>query len=113
MHNMLAVYCDVAREDWAQLLPFVEMAHNTAYNSTLHQETPHYLIFGRMPTLPIDVIMGMPQADIPESALQYTHKTVENLQFAYELARQLFCGRADAQAASNADLRYQQFQRVT
>ena len=67
MHNMLAMYCDVAHDDWAQLLPFVQVANNTAYNSTLH-ETPHYLMFGRMPTLPIDVIMGMPQADISESA---------------------------------------------
>ena len=81
------MYCDVAHDDWAQLLPFVKTAHNTAYNSTL-QETPHYLMFGRMPTLAIDVIMRMPQADIPESALQYTHKMVENLQFAYELERQ-------------------------
>ena len=66
---------------------------------------------GRMPTLPIDVIMGMPLADIPESTLQYTHKMVENLQFACELARQNLSTRADAQAASNADFRYQQFQR--
>ena len=94
MYNMLAMYCDMAHDDWAQLLPFVQMAHNTAYNNTL-QETPHYLIFGHMPTLPIDVIMGMPQADIPESALQYTHKTVDNLQFAYELARKNLCERAD------------------
>ena len=40
--------------------------------------------------------MGMPQADIPESALQYTHNMVENLQFAYELARQNLHERADA-----------------
>ena len=85
MHNMLAMYCDVAHDDWSQLLPFVQMAHNTAYSSTVH-ETPHYLMFGRIPTLPIDIIMGMPQAELPETALQYTHQTVENLQFAYELA---------------------------
>ena len=109
MHNILAMYCEVAHDDWAQHLPFVQMAHNTAYSSKLH-ETPHYLMFGRMPTLPIDVIMGMPQADIPDSALQYTHKTVENLQFAHELARQNIGERANAQAASNANLRYQQFQ---
>ena len=100
------MYCEVAHDDWAQLRTFVQMAHNTAYSSTLH-ETPHYLMFGRMPTLPIDVIMGMPQADIPDSALQYAHKTVEKLQFAYELASQNLGVRANDQAASNADLRYQ------
>ena len=92
-----------------QILPFVQMGHNTAYNSTLH-ETPYYFMFGRMPTLPIGVIMGMP--DIPESALQYTHKTVKNLQFACELSRQNTSERADAQAASNAALWYQQSQRA-
>ena len=60
MRNMLAMYCEVAHDDWAQLLPFVQMTHNTAYGSTI-LETPHYLMFGRMPTLPIYVLMGMPQ----------------------------------------------------
>ena len=68
-------------------------------------------MLGRMPPLPIDIIMGMPQVDIPESALQYNHKTIENLHFAYELASQNLCERAGAQAASNAHLRYQQFRR--
>ena len=59
MHNMLAMYCDVAHVIWTQLLSFVQIALNTAYSSTIH-ETPHYLMFGRMPTIPIGVIMGMP-----------------------------------------------------
>ena len=58
-----------------------------------------------MPTLPIDVIMGIPQAYTPDSALQYTHKTVDNMQFVYELARQNLGERVNAQSASNADLR--------
>ena len=87
MHNMLAMYCDVAHENWSQLLPFVQMAHNTAYSSTIH-EAPHYLMFGRMSTLPIDIIMGMPQAELPDTALQYTRETVEKLQLEYGLARQ-------------------------
>ena len=66
-------------------------------------------MFGRMPTLPINVIMVMPQADIPDSALQYTHKTVDNLQCSCNLARPNVGERADVQATSNADLRLQQF----
>ena len=31
MHNMLAMFCEVAHDDWAQLLPFVQMAHNTVH----------------------------------------------------------------------------------
>ena len=78
MHNMLAMYCDVAQDNWSQLLPFAQMADKTAYSSTIH-ETPHYLMFGRMPTLPIDTIMGMPEAELPDTALHYTRETVEKL----------------------------------
>ena len=84
MHNMLAMYCDVARDNWSQLLPFVQMAHSTAYSSTIH-ETPHYLMFSRMPTLPVAIIIGMPQAELSDTALQYTRETVENLQLAYQV----------------------------
>ena len=85
------------------------MAHNTAYRSTIH-ETPHYLMFGRMPTLPIDTIMAMPQAELPDTALQYTRETVEKLQLAYELASQNLGERSAVREASNVDLRFQQFQ---
>ena len=70
--NMLAMYCEVAHDDWAQLLPFVQMTHNTAYGRTI-LETPHYLMFGRMPTLPIYVLMGMPQP------VSYTHLTLPTI----------------------------------
>ena len=90
--------CDVAHENWSQLLPFVQLAHNTAYSSAVHG-TPHCLMFGRMPTLPIDIIMGMPLAELPDTALQYTRETVENLQLAYELARQDLDERSAARQA--------------
>ena len=35
MHNMLALYCEVAQYDCAQLLQFVQMTHNTAHSSTI------------------------------------------------------------------------------
>ena len=70
------MYCDIAHGNWSQL-PFVQRAHNTAYSSTIH-ETPHHLMLGRMSTLPIDIVMGTPQAKLPDTALQYTRETVEN-----------------------------------
>lgn len=54
-----------------------------------------------MPTLPVGVVMGMPQAKVYDTALQNTHQTVESLQLAYELARQNLGEIADAQAAAN------------
>ncbi|CAM9988608.1 unnamed protein product [Laminaria digitata] len=67
-------------------------------------------MFGRMPTLPIDIIMGLPQAELPDTALQYTRETVGTLQLAYELARQNLDERSAVREASNVDLRFQQFQ---
>ena len=72
---MLAKYCDVGHNNSSQLLPFVQMTHNTADSSTVH-ETPYYPMFGRMPTLPIDIIMGMPHAELPDTALRHTRETV-------------------------------------
>lgn len=48
----------------------------TAYYSTI-KETPHYLMFGHVPTLPIDVIMGWPSADVATTAQEYTQNTVD------------------------------------
>ena len=84
---MLAMYCNVAHDNKSQLLPYVQMAHNTAYSSTRHK-TPLFLMFGRVPTLPMVLIMRMPQTELPDTALQYTRETVEKLKLAYELARQ-------------------------
>lgn len=46
VHNMLAMYSNLACDDWAEVLPFVQLAHKTAYSKTF-EETPHYLMFGR------------------------------------------------------------------
>ena len=108
MQNMLAMYCDVAQDDWTEFLPFVQMAHNTAYHRSVH-ETPHYLMFGRMPDLPIDIIMGVPQASSPVTAQQYAIQTVQRLQLAYELARQNLQERQQAAEQFNLGKRFLEF----
>ena len=40
MHNMLATLTNAKCDNWLELLPFVQLAHNTAYNKALH-ETSH------------------------------------------------------------------------
>ena len=55
---MLAMYSNLACDNWAELLPFAQLAHNTAYSKTL-EETPHYLVFGRAATLPVKLILGV------------------------------------------------------
>jgi len=109
LHNMLAMYANAKFDNWAELLPFVQLAHNTAYNQTL-EETPHYLMFGRRALLPVDVILGLPSSGSTSSRLDYTRRTVENLQLAYEMARRNLQERSDKQADSNEKLAVPQFE---
>ena len=45
LHAMLSMYSNVAQNNWAAVLPFVQLAHNTSFSSTMH-ETPSFLMFG-------------------------------------------------------------------
>ena len=69
---MLAIYGNLACENWAELLPFAQLAHNTAHSKPL-EETPRYLVFGRTDTLPVELIVGVPSTDAPQKKLDYTH----------------------------------------
>ena len=66
VHNMLAVYGNLSFDNWAELLPSVKLAHNTAYSTTL-LETPQFLMFGRAAVLPVDLILGVPSTSAPQS----------------------------------------------
>lgn len=59
MHAMLAMHSSMNRTKWASLLPFVQLAYSTSFSSTIH-ETPFFLMFGREPRLPVDIILGIP-----------------------------------------------------
>ena len=109
LHNMLAMYANAKFDNWADLLPFVQLAHNTAYNQTL-EETPHYLMFGRRALLPVDVILGLPSSRTDSTRLDYSRRTVENLQLAYEIVRRNMKERTDKQAESNEKLTVPQFE---
>ena len=59
LHAMLSMYSNIAQNNWAEVLPFIQLAHNTSFSSTMH-ETPFFLMFGRQARLPIDIIFGIP-----------------------------------------------------
>ena len=85
MHNMLATRANASGDNWVELLSFVQLTHSTAYNKTL-QETPHFLMFGRRATLPVEVIFGVPTYTASQSRQDYSRRAVENIQLAYEIA---------------------------
>ena len=58
-------------------------------------------MFGCAAVLLVDLILGDPSTSAPQTKLDYSKQTVENLQLAYELARRNLRGRADKQAVVN------------
>ena len=108
MHNMMAMYVNIKYDNWAELLPFIPLAHNTAHNKTL-EETPHFLLFGRRASLPVDIILGVPCTSGSGTRLDYSRRTFENLQLVYEISRRNLQERADKQSESNEKVSIPQY----
>ena len=83
---MLSMYSNIAQNNWAEVLLFIQLAHNTSFSSTMY-ETPFFLMFGRQARLPIDIIFGIPHVGRSTTTEEFAHATRENLQIAFELAR--------------------------
>ena len=94
---------NIAQKNWAEVLPFIQLAHNTSFSSTMHQ-TPFFLMFGRQARLAIYIIFGIPHVGRSTTTEENAHSTRENLQIAFELARRNLPERFDKQNANNSKL---------
>ena len=104
MHSMLAMHSTIDQSNWASLLPFVQLAHNTSFSATMHQ-TPFFLMFGRRPRLPVDIILGIPHEGRTADSEELSQNTRDNLHIAFELARRNPTEHADNQAKNDSKLR--------
>ncbi len=59
INAMLRALCSPYQHDWAEMLPFVESAINTAQTSTTLM-SPFFLVFGRHPFTSLDVRLDLP-----------------------------------------------------
>ena len=100
---MLSMYSNIAQNNWAEVLPFVQLAHNTYFSSTMH-ETPFFSMFGRQARLPIGIMFGIPHVGRSTTTEEFAHSTRENLQIAFELARRNLSERIDKKKANNSKL---------
>ena len=75
--------------------------HSSTQQPKTLEETPRHVVFGRAAILPEGLILGVPSTDAPQSQLDYSRRTIENLQVAYELARRNLQERADKQTLEN------------
>ena len=89
--------------NWTTLLPFVQLAQNTSFSATMH-DTPFFLMFGRQPRLPVDIILGIPHVGRTADTEEFSQNTQTSLQIVSELARRNLTERADKQAEQNRKL---------
>lgn len=83
--NMLGTLDPEKKKDWrSYVAPLVH-----AYNASRHDSTtfsPFFLMFGRHPRLPIDLILGVPVESNNTSHQKYTEDLKKRLEEAYKLA---------------------------
>ena len=106
---MLATLANASCNNWVELLPFVQLAHITAYNKTPH-ETPHFLMFGRRVMLPVDVILGMPTHTASHLRQVSSRRTADNLKLGYEITRRSLRERAENQTNAHENMTFPSFQ---
>ena len=99
----LSMYSNIAQNNWAEVLPFIQLAHNTCFSPTMHA-MPFFLMFGRQARLPIDIIFGIPHVGRFTTTEEFAHSRRENLQIAFELARRNLSERIDKQNANDSKL---------
>uniref|UniRef100_A0A3B3SXZ0 Gypsy retrotransposon integrase-like protein 1 n=1 Tax=Paramormyrops kingsleyae TaxID=1676925 RepID=A0A3B3SXZ0_9TELE len=83
--SMLRTLPETAKANWKTSLTQVV----SAYNCTRNEVTgfaPYYLLFGRTPRLPIDIMFGVPAKDHSSSHHSYAEDWRERMREAYKLA---------------------------
>ena len=83
--DMLGTLNDQRKSQWHKYVP--ALVH--AYNCTRHSTTgyaPYFLMFGRHPTLAVDVALGSAQKESGKGA--YVQELGERLKYAYDLVKQ-------------------------
>ena len=82
---MMRTIGEEKKERWKEYLP--QLVHG--YNSTRHEATgysPFFLLFGRHPRLPIDLLLRMTSSDEPQTARSNAEKWAERMTEAYQIA---------------------------
>ncbi len=83
--SMLRTLSDLKKADWKNSLS--KVVH--AYNCTRSEATgfsPYYLLFGRSPRLPIDLMFNLPVHEKQQSYAEYVANWKTRIQEAYEIA---------------------------
>ncbi|XP_076848812.1 uncharacterized protein LOC143496528 [Brachyhypopomus gauderio] len=87
MHNLLRTLSQEQKSRWPDYLP--QLVFN--YNSSIHQstgESPHFLLFGQEPHLPVDFLLGRVQETEGRTVGDWVQEHQRRLQVAFKGARE-------------------------
>ncbi len=87
LHNLLRTLPISRKRDWVSCLPQLLFS----YNTTPHQatgESPHFLMFGQEPRLPVDFLLGRVQEPVAGRVHEWVIEHQTRLQVAFEGARE-------------------------
>jgi hypothetical protein len=87
LQNMLSMYVTEHQRDWDTYIPYVLVVYWCSVNkATL--EMPFYLMYGQDHYLPINVSLGLPQAQSEEDVGDYQSGLMERLMQAFQVAKE-------------------------
>ena len=87
LENQLAAFVQDHQKDWDLHLPLLLMSYRSAVHETT-KFTPAMLMFGRELRVPLDLLLGRPQADLEEqSYLEYAERLRASIATVHDFAR--------------------------
>ncbi|RXN32901.1 Transposon Ty3-I Gag-Pol poly [Labeo rohita] len=98
LHDLLRTLPLSKKGDWPLCLPQALFV----YNTTPHQatgESPHFLMFGQEPRLPVDFLLGRVQEPLAGSVHRWILEQQDRLQVAFKGARERLGAAADRRKA--------------
>jgi transposase InsO family protein len=88
LKTTLLMWCNEEQDNWDELLAYAVFAYNTAFH-VLIQEKPFYLINGRDPLLPMDVIINR-QHDEYDDIHHYAYELTQKLRQVHERVLEIY-----------------------
>ena len=93
LHNLLRTLPVSRKRDWASCLPHVVFCYNTTPHQTTG-ESPHLLMFGQEPQLPVDFLLGRIREPVGGRVCDWVQEHQARLQAAFNGARERMAAAA-------------------